>query len=61
MSDEDSTDLSISRRSFINGVGVSASAGLLWPEGASAKAALTGMRGSQPGSFEWAHTRVDGQ
>ncbi|MEM7002021.1 MAG: NAD(P)-binding protein [Pseudomonadota bacterium] len=67
MSDEDSTDLSISRRSFINSVGVSAGAGLLWPEGASAKAstpiyppALTGMRGSHPGSFEWAHARVDG-
>lgn len=57
--------LKITRRDFINGVALGVAAGLsLSPrellamggaEGAPYPPALTGMRGSHPGSFEVAH------
>ncbi len=64
----------ISRRDFVNGVGVAVGGALIAPgwlsarEGAAAASqaqdyyppALTGMRGSHPGSFEVAHALRDG-
>ena len=59
----------ISRRDFLNGVGVTLGASLLpgWaqssalPAGLNYPPAATGMRGSHPGSFEVAHAAVQGQ
>ena len=64
----------ITRRDFVNGVGVAVGGALIAPgwlsarEGAPAASqaqeyyppALTGMRGSHPGSFEVAHALRDG-
>ena len=64
----------ISRRDFVNGVGVAIGGSLLAPGGLSAREgtphaplgqeyyppALTGMRGSHPGSFEAGHALRDG-
>ncbi len=64
-------DKDISRRDFLNGVGIAVGASLL-PGTASAQDVgaqdvpgyyppeLTGMRGSHPGSFEAAHLARDG-
>ncbi len=65
-------DQAISRRDFLNGVGIAIGASLLpacaktgepMVEGPSAyyPPAATGMRGSHPGSFEAAHAAVRGQ
>ena len=65
----------ISRRDFVNGVGVAIGGSLIAPGRLSAREAmrqaspaqeyyppaLTGMRGSHPGSFEVAHAHRDGQ
>src|SRR5215831_13539870 len=61
----------ITRRDFINGVAVTAGAAMMpWQLSARAASpekspiyyppALTGMRGSHPGSFETAHSLRDG-
>jgi len=65
-------DRTISRRDFMNGVGVAVGATLLPACGKSGDLisevpaayyppAATGMRGSHPGSFEVAHATVRGQ
>ncbi|MGD2130238.1 MAG: NAD(P)/FAD-dependent oxidoreductase, partial [Lysobacterales bacterium] len=65
-------DRAITRRDFLNGVGVAIGASLLPPcaiaggaeDGiplASYPPSLTGMRGSHPGSFEVAHATVQGR
>src|SRR5271156_3295373 len=66
-------DRSISRRDFVNGVAVAVGGAALrpprwWQDGVYAPEhdpnyyppALTGMRGSHPGSFEMAHAMRDG-
>ena len=63
----------IARRDFVNGVGVAVTGSLIapgwlsaldgWPYGGAQEyypPALTGMRGSHPGSFEVAHQLRDG-
>jgi len=69
-------DRPITRRAFVNGVGIAATGSLLgtsWLTGCGSKEpapgmdtdyyppALTGLRGSHDGSFEWAHDLRDGR
>ncbi|MEM9621327.1 MAG: FAD/NAD(P)-binding protein [Pseudomonadota bacterium] len=69
MTHKDKAGLPLSRRTFVNGIGLSIGGALFAPSPDTLASsvdpgyppALTGMRGSQPGSFEAAHALVSGE